>query len=141
MRRRVSRNQASEMITKVNVTPIIDVALVLVIILLVTAPMITATDLRITLPEAHTRNAEGERNLSVTLGPDGDVKVDRDVVPRARVVDAIRTRLATSPDELVIVCADEGVPYSQVEALLEDARRAGAKRLAIATRNKKQGSR
>jgi biopolymer transport protein ExbD len=137
MRRRKIR-AASEIITKVNVTPIIDVALVLVIILLVTAPMITATDLRITLPEAHTRAAEDERNLSITLGPEGDVKVDRDVVPRSRLVETLRARLAATPDELVVVCADAGVPYSKVEGLLEEARKAGAKRLAIATRHKQE---
>jgi biopolymer transport protein ExbD len=137
MRRRRSTRPASEIITKPNVVPIIDVSLVLVIILLVTAPMITATDLRIQLPEAHTRAAEDERNLSVTLGPDGDVKVDRDVVPRRRLVEALRNRLAESPDELVVVCADAGASYEQVEALLEDARKAGARRLAIATRHKK----
>src|SRR5262245_25779025 len=136
-RRRRKANPGSEIITKPNVVPIIDVSLVLVIILLVTAPMITATDLRIQLPEAHTRAAEDERNLSVTLGPDGDVKVDRDVVPRRRLVETLRMRLAENPDELVVVCADAGAAYSQVESLLDDARKAGARRLAIATRHKK----
>ena len=137
MRRNKSKS-APELITKVNVTPIIDVALVLVIILLVTAPMITATDLRITLPEAHTKAAEDERNLSVTLGPEGDIKVDRDVVPRARLVEALRVKLAENPEELVVVCADAGVEYSKVEDLLDEARKAGAKRLAIATRHKRE---
>ena len=54
-------------ITKVNVTPIIDVALVLVIILLVTAPMLSVADLPVDLPQARTREAEDERNVSITL--------------------------------------------------------------------------
>jgi biopolymer transport protein ExbD len=45
-------------ITKVNVVPIIDVSLVLVIILLVTAPLMTVADLPVDLPQAHTREAE-----------------------------------------------------------------------------------
>ena len=45
------------MITKINVTPIIDVALVLVIILLVTAPMLSIADLPVDLPQARTREA------------------------------------------------------------------------------------
>ena len=47
---------------KINVTPIIDVALVLVIILLVTAPILSVADLDIQLPTAHTRGAEDERS-------------------------------------------------------------------------------
>jgi biopolymer transport protein ExbD len=138
MRRRGQSLQRPEMITKVNVTPIIDVALVLVIILLVTAPIITATDMRITLPEAHTRAAEDQRNISVTLGAEGEITVDKDRVARRDLARALRARL-TEPGrdkDLVVVCADQGVAYAQVEGILEDARRAGAQRIAIATRQK-----
>src|SRR5437867_9089153 len=68
------------MITKVNVTPIIDVALVLVIILLVTAPLMSVADLKVDLPMAHTREAEDERNLSITLGAHGELAVDEERV-------------------------------------------------------------
>ena len=128
---------------KINVTPIIDVALVLVIIRLVTAPMITATDMRIQLPEAHTRAAESERNISVTLGADGLITVDQDKVPAASIAAALRTRLGQPGREkdLVVVCADQGVPYSKVESLLDAARHAGAQHIAIATKQKARGSR
>lgn len=140
---RRSRPAPPEMITKVNVTPIIDVALVLVIILLVTAPMITATDLRIQLPEAHTRTDEEQRSISITLGADGSVRVDQDHVAPAQLVRALRARLAQPGREkdMVVVCADQGVSYRKVEALLDDARHAGAQHIAIATKQKARGSR
>lgn len=140
---RRSRPAPPEMITKVNVTPIIDVALVLVIILLVTAPMITATDLRIQLPEAHTRTDEEQRSISITLGADGAVRVDQDPVAPAQLVHALRARLAQPGREkdMVVVCADQGVSYRKVEALLDDARHAGAQHIAIATKQKARGSR
>ena len=55
----------SEPITRVNVTPIIDVALVLVIILMVTAPMMAVSNLPVDLPQARTREAEREDRKSV----------------------------------------------------------------------------
>ena len=55
MRRHAAK---TDLITKVNVTPIIDVALVLVIILLVTAPMMSVSYLPVRLPESRTREAE-----------------------------------------------------------------------------------
>ena len=128
----------AELITRVNVTPIIDVALVLVIILLVTAPMLSVADLPVDLPAAHTREAEDERNVSVTLSSTGHVAVDEEVVERSALRDKLAARLAKSGNDnvLVVVRADSGAPYGAVRQVLADARAAGAKRLAIATRQK-----
>lgn len=136
MRRR--REAPPEIITKVNVTPIIDVALVLVIILLVTAPIITAVDMNIQLPEAHTKTAEDQQNVSITLSQDGTLSLDSKKVQRPQLQQALQARLAGGAADraLVLVCADTGVPYARVEELLEEARRAGAKRLGVATKQK-----
>jgi len=125
-------------ITRINVTPIIDVALVLVIILLVTAPMLSVADLPVSLPQAHTREAEDERNVSVTLGADGKLAVDNAVIRREELAARISARLAEPGNArvLVVIRADSGAPYSAVRNLLEAARLAGAQRLAIATRQK-----
>ncbi|HWN82622.1 MAG TPA: biopolymer transporter ExbD [Candidatus Udaeobacter sp.] len=123
-------------ITKINVTPIIDVALVLVIILLVTAPMLSVADLPVDLPAAHTRDSEDERNVSITLGLNGEVAVDRDVVAPADLERVLAERLAQpgQSDVLVVVRADAGAPEGAVRDLLVAARAAGATRLGIATR-------
>ena len=126
------------LITKVNVTPIIDVALVLVIILLVTAPMLAVSDLPVNLPQAQTRESEDERNLSITLSSAGELALDETRVERQALTAAVRERLAPRGNEtvLVVVRADADAPYSVVRELLNDARAAGARRLAIATRQK-----
>jgi len=126
----------TSLITKVNVTPIIDVALVLVIILLVTAPIITVSDLPVRLPEAHSRGVEDERNVSITLSMDGELAIDKDPVAAGDLQRKLRQKLAQpeNADVLVVVRADADAEYTRVGALLEEARRAGAKRLAIATR-------
>src|SRR5438874_1657844 len=126
------------MITRINVTPIIDVALVLVIILLVTAPLLSVADLPVDLPQAHTREAEDQRNISVTLGAGGDLAVDKDRVRRGQLRAFLAARLAEPGNDqvLVVIRADSGAPYRTVRGLLDDARAAGAKRLALATRQK-----
>ena len=129
------RAQSPEQISKINVTPIIDVALVLVIILLVTAPMMSVADLPVDLPTARTRGAESQRNVSVTLDRSGEVAVDDKVVSRADLRAAIAARLAEEDaDILVVIRADEKLPYAEVRRALEAAREAGARNLAIATR-------
>jgi biopolymer transport protein ExbD len=115
--------------------PIIDVALVLVVILLITAPMITVRDLDITLPQAETRGAEDELRISVTLGEDGLLAVDEELVSLSRLGDALASRIAKiDKDVLVVVRADAGASYETVQEILRQARAAGARRLAIATR-------
>src|SRR5512147_309640 len=102
-----------EAITKINVTPIIDVALVLVIILLVTAPMMSVADLPVNLPSARTREAEDERNISVTLASDGALAVDEQRVTAELLGPVLAKRLSEPGNRnvLVIVRADTNAPY------------------------------
>jgi biopolymer transport protein ExbD len=132
-----------EGITKVNVTPIIDVALVLVIILMVTAPLMTTADLPVNLPAARTREAERERNVSVTLGSDGRLAVDDRNVPADSLLAVLTARLAAekNPNVLVVGRADSHARHVQVRTLLDAARDAGAHRIAIATRQKVEAGR
>jgi len=128
----------AEPITRINVTPIIDVALVLVIILLVTAPMLSQADLPVDLPQARTREADNERNVSITYSSAGELALDDRRVPADLFRGALRAKLAEPGNEnvLVIVRADSGVPYGAVRELLDEARTAGAHRVAIATRQR-----
>jgi biopolymer transport protein ExbD len=134
MRRRVVPHPAP--ITRVNVTPIIDVALVLVIILMVTAPLMSVADLPVDLPAARTREAEHERNVSITLATDGRIAIDDEIVPPGMLRSRLAERLARPGDEnvLVVVRADTHARHVEVRHLLDEARAAGAKRLAIGTR-------
>lgn len=138
---RRSTIRSDEIITRVNVTPIIDVALVLVIILLVTAPLLSVADLPVDLPQARTREAEDERNVSITLSTTGALAVDEEVITREALVPVLQAHLAKNGNEnvLVVVRADTESPYAAVRELLEEARAAGAKRIAIATRQKTGG--
>ena len=128
----------SEAITKINVTPIIDVALVLVIILLVTAPMLSVPDMPVDLPQARTREAEDERNVSVTVASDGALAIDQERVELPMLASTLARRLAEpgNKDILVIVRADSNQPYAMVRQVLDETRRGGATRLAIATRQR-----
>lgn len=129
-------------ITKVNVVPIIDVSLVLVIILLVTAPLMSVADLPVDLPQARSRDSEDERNISITLSSTGALAVDDEVVTADGLPAVLQAHLtkAGNNDVLVVVRADSGAPYTAVQKLLEEARGAGATHLAIATRQKTEAT-
>jgi biopolymer transport protein ExbD len=131
------------LITRVNVTPLVDVALVLVIILLVTAPMLSVADLPVDLPQAHTREAEDERNISITVSSDGELALDTERLTSEALESRLASRLAEPGNQnvLVVIRADSGIPYGTVRELLTHAHAAGAKRMAIATRQKVEAGR
>ena len=127
-------------IARINVTPIIDVALVLVIILLITAPMITNSAMDVDLPAAQTRAAEDEVRMSVTMGVHGELAINENEVPAKEFVRALAARLAEGGNAniLVVVRADTGMPYDSVNHVLKLVRKAGATRVAIATRQREK---
>jgi biopolymer transport protein ExbD len=126
----------SHLIVKINVTPIIDVALVLVIILLITAPMMAVADFDVDLPSARTRNVDDEARVNVSLSRNNELAVDGVTTLRPDLPAALRTALAdhTGDDVLVVVRADARIRHDVVRSLLDDLRDAGVARLAIATR-------
>lgn len=126
-------------VTKVQVTPIIDVALVLVIILLVTAPLLAVADLELTLPVADSRGNEDDRRVMVTLSVDGELAVEDELVGGdAALVEALRGCLARDGwgEALVVLRADGEQPHARVRELMDRAREAGAARVALATRQR-----
>lgn len=125
-------------VARINVTPIIDVALVLVIILLITAPMIAASKLEVDLPEARTRSIEDDARFCITIDREGRVAVDEDMVERSSLGPVLTGRIAASGSDnvLIVVRADAGVPYALVHEILNEARSAGGRRIAIATRQR-----
>lgn len=134
MRRLVDTDM--EELAAINVTPIIDVALVLVIILMMTAPMMAMPPFNLDLPMAHSLGAGNEQHVNVTLAPDGRLAIDDHVVPMESFRAELSARFADHEvaDRILVVRADAGVPYTSVQEVLQDARAAGAGRIAIAAR-------
>ena len=130
---------SAPMMTRINVTPIIDVALVLVIILLITAPMLSVANLEIELPSAYSRDVEDQGFISITLSSSGEIAVDETVLAGVEQLrSALVARIAEqeSDQAMVVVRADREIPHALVREVMEKARLAGATQLGIATRQK-----
>ncbi len=129
--------QSAPLLTRINVTPIIDVALVLVIILLITAPMLSVADLDVKLPEARSHDLERTGFVSITVAADGQLAIDDKILEGlAEVAPFLRNRLQVGEGEplMVVVRADAGLSHATVRKVLDAARAGGARRLGIATR-------
>lgn len=129
----------SPLLSRINVTPIIDVALVLVIILLITAPMLTVADLEVELPAAHSRDLEDQGFISITVSRAGEIALDEQMLTGVEQIQgALRARIAQQAGDkaMVVIRADEELPHALVNRVLAEARRGGATQLGIATRQK-----
>ena len=127
-----------EPITDINITPLVDVCLVLVIIFMVTAPMFSEPALKVDLPSAHTREGEEKDKITLTLSKDGQYALDYE---KFSTLDALAPRLKQKLDEsdskLVILRADKDADYGPLTDLMARAKDAGARSMTIAPEQSK----
>jgi len=114
----------------INVTPFVDVVLVLLIIFMVTAPFLQG-GLEINLPRVATRGLDVREGLIVSVRADRTVAVGNSVVPQARFEDALaRAGASRRP---VFLKADRDVPYGTIVELIARMKRAGVASLGLVT--------
>lgn len=127
-----------EPITDINITPLVDVCLVLVIIFMVTAPMFSEPALKVDLPTAHTKEGEEKDKITLTLSKDGQYALDYEKFPTAEAMTArLKEKLAESESKLVILRADKDADYGPLTDLMARAKDAGARSMTIATEQAK----
>src|SRR5690348_5191910 len=103
-----------EMISGINVTPLVDIALVLLIVFLVTAKLVVSPALPITVPQANNTTAV-QSPLSLELGADGRVMVGgAPAESDAAIVTQARAARAADPEAKAILRADGAVPHARV---------------------------
>src|SRR5690349_3588587 len=130
-------NENVESLSGINIIPVIDVSLVLLIILLATSPILNLPGFEVKLPKAVTAESK-EKNISISLSVKGDLAVNEANVNLNTLAPQLQKELADKKDFLVIIRADQGVSYGQVEQVMDIAKRAGAERIAIATQQEQE---
>jgi len=127
-------SRGEEPITGINVTPLVDVCLVLVIIFMAVAPMAVTLGIKV-LESSKKVAAEGKasaaENVTVKLTVDGHMTINGASVLNEELRSRLLQALAASKDKMVIVTADEKNRVGQVVEILDTARQAGALKLAI----------
>ena len=128
-----AHQRADEPITDINVTPLVDVCLVLVIIFMAVAPF--ALTIGINVLQSKSKAAEGkasiDENVTVKLTQDGRVSVNGAVIGSGELPLKLIEALAKSKDKMVVVTADEKNRVGQVVDILDAAKQAGAAKVAI----------
>jgi biopolymer transport protein ExbD len=127
----------------INVTPMVDVMLVLLIIFMVITPMVQPgyeVDLARTNNPTPMQDAEKEDALLVAITRDGKVFFGNDQIPPDQLTNKVKDRLATASDKEVFVRADARARYGKVVEVVDNVRAAGVDQLGLLTAPKTQGA-
>ncbi len=127
-----------ESISDINVTPLVDVMLVLLIIFMVAAPMLHQ-GIKVELPKSQARPLpqQFEDPLVLSLSRDGLLFIKDRPVHASRVVEQLLPLLQSKPDQMVFIKGDQEVPYGKVVELLEVLRLGGIVNVGMVTETPK----
>lgn len=121
-------------ITGINVTPLVDVMLVLLIIFMVTANYVSSSSLGLKLPEAETGEASGvSSSLEIMIDAESNVYLNGELVERAQLGDAIKVTKADLGDKKAqaLITADVLTPHGEVVKLIDLVRKNGISEFAL----------
>jgi biopolymer transport protein TolR len=137
------RDEGSKVNSNINVTPMVDVMLVLLIIFMVITPMlqkgVTVDLARVNNPE-QMPDADKEDALIVAIMRNGDVFFGNDRIVPDQLTNKIKDRIANRVDKRVYVRADARAKYKSVVEVVDDVRAAGVDDLGLLTDQRKQPS-
>lgn len=122
----------AEPVTEVNIIPVIDISLVLLVILFVTAPLLSYPTLQVALPSSK-RPLDSSDSIAVTYGQDGTVWVRAGQSSWPQLQADIEREVKHAPGSMVLLRVDKSVPYRIVQRLIGVAKAANAPAIALAT--------
>jgi TonB system transport protein ExbD (group 1) len=116
---------------EINVTPFIDVILVLLIIFMIAAPLATV-DVAVDLPSATVEPQQRpDKPVFLTVKPDLQLAVGEDIVPRSALAAALAAATKNNKDERIFLRADRAVSYGDVMEVMNVLRQAGYLKVAL----------
>jgi biopolymer transport protein ExbD len=126
-----SPQEPDEAITQINVVPLVDIMLVLLIIFMLTASFISTPSIPVNVPKALTSNPTAPASQSLVLNVRGEIFLQGKGISRENLSRALREAAALNPDLRVVLSADAAVTHGKVVELLDLVRQAGVTKIAL----------
>jgi len=128
---RLERTQGSQPMSEINVTPLVDVMLVLVVIFIVTAPLL-ASSIRLDLPRTEAAKPnDAPQFVTLVVDKAGQVFLNDQPVTPAQLADRLQQVARKSADTEVQLRADEAVPYGRIVEVMGAAQKVGLNRIGF----------
>lgn len=120
-----------ESISDINVVPLVDIILVVLIIFMVTAPIIMKPSINVNLPKTATGDPSTPGGLSIAIAADGKMTLNGQPTDQEKIRAAAMSELAKNPEVQAVIAADRSVPHGQVVTIIDVVKQAGVKKFAI----------
>ena len=128
---RLERRQGSQPMSDINMTPLVDVMLVLVVIFIITAPLL-ASSIRLDLPGTDAaRPNDAPKFVTVALDKAGQLFLNDRAITAAQLVESLSQSARQNPDTEVQLRADRTVPYGRIVEVMGAAQKAGLNRIGF----------
>ena len=128
---RLESKQPAQPMSEINVTPLVDVMLVLVVIFIITAPLL-ASAIRLDLPKTDAAKAiETPRFVTLVVDKSGQAFLNDKALPLDELARSLMQAASQDPDTEVQLRADEAVPYGKVVEVMGLAQKAGLSRIGF----------
>lgn len=126
------RSRSYRPMSEINVTPFVDVMLVLLVVFMVTAPLLTA-GVPIDLPESEAKPITEEDNkpLEISITPKGEIYLGETLVKRERLVNMLTAMTRNDPDRRIFIRGDKTLDYGMVMDVLGALNKAGFHKVAL----------
>jgi biopolymer transport protein ExbD len=125
-----------DVVAEINVTPLTDLFLVLLIIFMVTSTSLAQAGLNVNLPRSQTAAAQTTpTGVTLTVTADGNLYANDRQTTMAQLPGALRAAFAGGADRVVTIRGDERVVLQTLVQLMDVSRRAGAEKIGVATRS------
>ncbi len=121
----------SRTIAAINVTPLVDVMLVLLVILMVASSYIVAQTMKVQLPKARATDGTADKPATVQLFKNGMIRWNEQPVTDAELPAKIKEAIAADPEASLVVSADKEVQHGSVVHIMDIAKMAGVTKFAI----------
>jgi biopolymer transport protein TolR len=126
------RGRIGTSLSEINVTPFIDVMLVLLVIFMVTAPMMQS-GIGVNLPQAETQSAPAEEGLTITITKDRFIHMEGAVININLLEQKLQGYFTGKPKKIVFIQADEGINYGFFIDTLDIIKKAGVEAVGLVT--------
>ncbi|MGH7774104.1 MAG: ExbD/TolR family protein [Candidatus Binatia bacterium] len=133
----LNREDNSDIIAEINITPLTDIFLVLLIIFMITSSAIVESGGKVNLPRAVQTQSE-PRGTTVTITPKHEIFINQQKVTETTLESTLKEVLSASPDKIVILRGDREVLLGEAVRVLSIVKRAGASEIAIAAEAEKK---
>jgi biopolymer transport protein ExbD len=121
------------LMAEINITPLVDVMLVLLVIFIVTAPLIVPQSIKVNLPKTEALAQQGPTPMvQLQVSADGQLLLQEQALTLSQLADSLRQR-ASDPAFHLQVLADEQVPYGVMAKVMSVAQSSGATKLSFVT--------